>query len=297
MTSSLFSDAIIPQSILLQDISGYSIGPVFVDVVLKNVIPTEDRSKILILDSELRSTGLNWINVLYSHNKDEDYLCAVRSLWRDVKQWNNDGSLVSDAQHLEKLLKDVENYAADDSKTIVYVNLTSLLINFSFAKISRLLVAISNTFNVRLSVFHIHGDCHEPEVVQGLRKLVDASLEVIRPNFDGRNSAKVHLKCYKTKGRNSYVHRYFHVDSTFQFIDVTSEGFYATAKTVSSVDDASPAGLESTFNLSLSMAEREARTKVDMPFWRPEQRGGKVFYVADTLDDCDEEDPDDELNI
>ena len=40
-------------------------------------------------------------------------------------------------EHLEKLLKDVENYAADDSKTIVYVNLTSLLFSFSVAKISR----------------------------------------------------------------------------------------------------------------------------------------------------------------
>ena len=53
------------------------------------------------------------------------------------------------------MLKDVENYAADDSKTIVFVNLTSLLLSFSLAKISRLLVAVTNTFNVRLSVFQV----------------------------------------------------------------------------------------------------------------------------------------------
>lgn len=72
-------------------------------------------------------------------------------------------------------------------------------------------------------------------------------------------------------------------------------------KTVVSEVGESDGALESTFNLGLSLAEKEARNKVQMPFWRPEQRGGggggKVFYVADQVDDCDEEDPDDELNI
>ena len=64
-------------------------------------------------------------------------------------------------------------------------------------------------------------------------------------------------------------------------------------------DSADAAALESTFNLGLSLAEKEAKNKVQMPFWRPEQKGGggKVFYVADQVDDCDEEDPDDELAL
>jgi len=226
MSSRLFEEALNPQSILLTDVSGYSVGPVFVDKVLRSAVPTEDRSKILILETELRANQLNWIPVLYAHNKDEDYLCAVRSLWRDVKAWNEDGSAVSDSQHLEKLLKDVENYAADDSKTIVYVNLTSLLFSFSVAKISRLLVAVTNTFNVRLSVFQIHADCHPPATVDGLKKLVDASLEISKPNYDGQNGAKVHLTSYKTKGRNSYVHKYYRVDSNFHFLPLTSESYW-----------------------------------------------------------------------
>ena len=73
-------------------------------------------------------------------------------------------------------------------------------------------------------------------------------------------------------------------------------------KTVVSEACDSDAALESTFNLGLSLAEKEAKNKVQMPFWRPEQRGGtsgggKVYYIADQVDDCDEEDPDDELNI
>jgi len=309
MSSGLFSEALTPQSILLADVSGYSVGPVFVDKVLRSAVPTEDRSKILILETELRASNLNWIPVLYAHNKDEDYLCAVRSLWRDVKAWNEDGSAVSDSQHLEKLLKDVENYAADDSKTIVFVNLTSLLLSFSLAKISRLLVAVTNTFNVRLSVFQVHSDCHPPATVDGLKKLVDASVEVSKPNYDGQNGAKVHLTAYKTKGRNSYVHKYYRIDSHFQFLPLTSEAYWGREKAVNPktvVSDAADeaAALESTFSLGLSLAEKEAKNKVQMPFWRQEQRskassggGGKVFYVADQVDDCDEEDPDDEVNI
>ena len=73
-------------------------------------------------------------------------------------------------------------------------------------------------------------------------------------------------------------------------------------KTVVSEACDSDAALESTFSLGLSLAEKEAKSKVQMPFWRPEQRsgsggGGKVHYIADQVDDCDEEDPDDELNI
>ena len=71
------------------------------------------------------------------------------------------------------------------------------------------------------------------------------------------------------------------------------------------------ANLETTFNLGLKLSERRAKTQVELPFWRPEQKsrhaegstmrlesgGGEIIYVADETDDCDEEDPDDELNI
>ena len=43
MSSGLFSEALTPQSILVTDVSGYSVGPVFVDKVLRSAVPTEDR--------------------------------------------------------------------------------------------------------------------------------------------------------------------------------------------------------------------------------------------------------------
>ena len=69
--------------------------------------------------------------------------------------------------------------------------------------------------------------------------------------------------------------------------------------------------LETTFNLGLKLSEKKAKTEVELPFWRPEQKvnqmksqsqkggssGGEIIYIADEIDDCDEEDPDDELNI
>ena len=66
------------------------------------------------------------------------------------------------------------------------------------------------------------------------------------------------------------------------------------------------ANLETTFNLGLKLSEKKAKQQVELPFWRPEQKsrnspqkgsGGEIIYIADEIDDCDEEDPDDELNI
>ena len=72
------------------------------------------------------------------------------------------------------------------------------------------------------------------------------------------------------------------------------------------VQESEDVKLETTFNLGLKLSEKKAKTEVELPFWRPEQKsrnspqkgsGGEIIYIADEIDDCDEEDPDDELNI
>lgn len=81
--------------------------------------------------------------------------------------------------------------------------------------------------------------------------------------------------------------------------------------TTSNTEVPEDVNLETTFNLGLKLSERQAKTQVELPFWRPEQKSnstdnpnaksekgtGEIIYVADEIDDCDEEDPDDELNI
>ena len=81
-----------------------------------------------------------------------------------------------------------------------------------------------------------------------------------------------------------------------------------------------------TFSLGLSEKEKEARNRVVMPFWKPEQKAaaaakkekqeeeeeedvvrinskaasanqGKIYYEPDEADDWDEEDPDDDLDF
>ena len=73
-------------------------------------------------------------------------------------------------------------------------------------------------------------------------------------------------------------------------------------------DESEDIKLETTFNLGLKLSEKKAKTEVELPFWRPEQKvnqmksqsqkggssGGEIIYIADEIDDCDEEDPDDE---
>ena len=166
-------------------------------------------------------------------------------------------------------------------------------------------VNIGNITNVRLAVFGVHGDCHEESIRNGLKKLSDGVLTLTEPNFDGKGSAKCQITTYKTRGKNSQVVQYYHINSSLEFKHVEK------TSTISIAEDTEDPNLETTFNIGLKVSERRAKTQVELPFWRPEQKAklsevskmtsergsGEIIYVADETDDCDEEDPDDELNI
>ena len=168
-----------------------------------------------------------------------------------------------------------------------------------------LLVAIDNIPNLRLAIYGIHGDCHDNEVCSELKKLSDAVLTLTQPNFDGRGSAKCQVTTYKTKGKNSTIISNFHITSGLEFKHV-KENIQDSVQ-----QESEDVKLETTFNLGLKLSEKKAKTEVELPFWRPEQKtnsfrntnqiggnsGGEIIYIADEIDDCDEEDPDDELNI
>ena len=162
-----------------------------------------------------------------------------------------------------------------------------------------ILVAIDSIQNLRLAIYCLHGDCHEVEVRSELKKLSDAVLTLTDPNFDGRGSVKCQVVTYKTKGKNSTIVSNFLINSSLEF-QLVKENIKDT------VQDSEDVKLETTFNLGLKLSEKKAKTEVELPFWRPEQKsrnspkkgnGGEIIYIADEIDDCDEEDPDDELNI
>ncbi|EDV23868.1 uncharacterized protein TRIADDRAFT_57512 [Trichoplax adhaerens] len=64
-----------------------------------------------------------------------------------------------------------------------------------------------------------------------------------------------------------------------------------------------------TFNLKLTQSEKQARSRLKLPYTYSDERkaaelsqptassGGKIFYQPDEVDDFDEEDPDDDLDI
>ena len=176
-----------------------------------------------------------------------------------------------------------------------------------FMEIISLIVAIDGITNIRLAVYTVHGDCHDENVRDSLRKLSDASLVLSQPNFDKKGSAKCQVTSFKTKGKNSRLVSNFNVTSSLEIKQVQEKSNKADIETDDEEDK-----LQTTFNLGLKISERKAKTQVQLPFWRPEQKhgdgdasigkqkggnGGEIFYVADDVDDCDEEDPDDELNI
>ncbi|RXG59409.1 Elongator complex protein 5 [Armadillidium vulgare] len=61
--------------------------------------------------------------------------------------------------------------------------------------------------------------------------------------------------------------------------------------------DTSVLEMETTFNLSLSDAQKEARKKVVLPHTRIQSNGGHISYIPDESDDWDDEDPDADLDL
>uniref|UniRef100_A0A0B7B186 Elongator complex protein 5 n=1 Tax=Arion vulgaris TaxID=1028688 RepID=A0A0B7B186_9EUPU len=59
---------------------------------------------------------------------------------------------------------------------------------------------------------------------------------------------------------------------------------------------------ELPFSLSLTDSEKDERSKVKLPYLKDqtgdtELSSGQIFYQPDSVDDFDDEDPDDDLNI
>lgn len=288
------------RSVIVEDVCAFSVSSLLTKTVL-NGINVDEESKILILSSELNPTTplttSGW-NSLLNRNVTE-----YQNLQREDLNNDTEFSLL---ENFYKRLEIFSNKYPTD-KVVLITNLTSLLLTHSPSRVSRLLVAIDNIPNLRLAFYGIHGDCHEESIRNGLRKLCDAVLVITEPNYDGKGSAKCQLTTFKTKGKNSRLVSYYHISSSLEFVRVQK------ATTINTEKENEDETLETTFNLGLKVSERKAKTQVQLPFWRPEQKsghtqqtrmqsgrgvgGGEIMYIADETDDCDEEDPDDEINI
>ncbi|BFZ00509.1 hypothetical protein BsWGS_03548 [Bradybaena similaris] len=91
---------------------------------------------------------------------------------------------------------------------------------------------------------------------------------------------------------------YFCIDDSFHISNFGSTASHDSLSQHIPQDDLTT---KLPFNLSLTDAEKDARSKVKLPYLKDggdsEPSSGRIFYQPDEVDDFDEEDPDDDLNI
>ena len=131
MSSVLFHAPSIIRSVIVEDISGFSVSALLTKSVLDNVLVNHD-SRILILGTEL-------------HPKFPSTTSAWNSLLdREVTEYQNvisEQNINDENAYLNSFFKRIQNFCDTYKSTdiVLVTNLTSLLLTTSPSKVSRLL--------------------------------------------------------------------------------------------------------------------------------------------------------------
>lgn len=141
----------------------------------------------------------------------------------------------------------------------------------------------------------IHSNCHPSQDVQTLKNYVDLWIKINTLTFKQTTVLKLHPKGKIEKAD------YDIVIEKGKIVKATKSTKVGDAKEGQTEVTSNAENPTSSFNLSLSEKEKEDRSKVELPFWKKEQKtggsSGKIEYIPDENDDWDDEDPDDDLDI
>ncbi len=146
----------------------------------------------------------------------------------------------------------------------------------------------------------VHADCYSQSDVEVIGSLADVRVKVSSKNFDATELIK--------SSRNGKVTRSLvdiELDSSLSKIvkcSTTTRGSDKKKESVEVADENKASAVPiSSFKLDLTEQEQQARSQVELPFWKQSKtastKESTIEYIAEEEDDLDEEDPDDDLNF
>lgn len=278
------------------------------------------RNRIIEKVIEKAATADKAVIVIQTENKKFGPDCKGAS----VVNLGGDG----DDAGLKSALADALSKTKSSATTVVFHSLSTMLLRNSAVDLARILNdCMGNPCVERVIAAH-EGD----ERLQGVQHLFQTIVSV-----SGLPGSAVRLRCL-VKHRPSAGKP----STKCAVLELAAKGGITVVEDkVANVADADPMKVRSfgaggsadekenmnkltTFNLELSEREKEARNKVDMPFWKPEQKAtaaaareeaggdedavrinsksgdatrGMIYYEPDDGDDWDDEDPDDDLDF
>ncbi|XP_013391082.1 elongator complex protein 5 isoform X1 [Lingula anatina] len=153
----------------------------------------------------------------------------------------------------------------------------------------------------------LHEDLHD-EPTSRLVEMVFSTVVTVLPPDRTNCYAVCDILHKKQSGKIMKSKERFSISQNFDIQDVEAVIMLTKRKPEDALDTQADPAANLTFNLSLTDAEKEARSQLKLPYMHDDetkhgilQKGtavhSKIFYQPDEADDFDEEDPDDDLDI
>ncbi|CAG5136616.1 unnamed protein product [Candidula unifasciata] len=271
----------------------------------------EKTSLILVTDNALcpgRHLLLNWIDhlgtrcdklILVCFERHPDFFKNWLPLDVQKKMTLIDGRKTADIGRTNvDLMADVTSEVSRTGGSVgVVIDSVSMLLLVKSTPITcSFLHNIAAGSQVTQVVALLHRDVHDQNTCRLLEHVAPTVVEMA--STGGAQYTCCIRHCRPT-GKVLKSREYFYTDDSFHiynFGSATSQDGSSQHKPQDDLTSKLP------FNLSLTDAEKDARSKVKLPYLKDgsgdsEASSGRIFYQPDDVDDFDEEDPDDDLDI
>lgn len=231
----------------------------------------------------------------------------IYKAYKDLLNWDGNDD-VNVSVDIVKYIKEKNSFHGNKKIAIVIDSISQLILYRSASYTCQVIHRLANTqclgCEVEQVVCLLHHDLHDDSSCS----LIDHTAStVIR--LKSSKSEKYNHCCEilhkKISGKITEINENFNISENFEVKDIVEVSKVISLPTGDDAQVDPAANL--TFNLTLTDKEKEARSKVVLPYTYDKQRQeatlnksvgeGKIFYQPDEIDDFDEEDPDDDLDI
>nr|CAD7446796.1 unnamed protein product [Timema bartmani] len=273
-------------------------GQVLLSAFIQRIVDTENNVHILCYENPIaivksRIYGPN-IHKIQFHDAFYDHKGWFKAGDKEAKETETRNDLLTILQNVKS--------SSTSGNVVIIDSLSPLILNTGFYESYRQLHMLLNSAQsfFGLTVSRLVCLVHEevlPNASSSLLQLHHLATTLLKVSPPVRDNPIVHITHVKPGGKVFSQREWYMVsgDNSVTSGELTS----ADLIVVSRPSESLPEDL-TTFKLGLGKEEKQARSRLVLPYLRVDSggdAGGKVFYEPDAADDWDEEDPDDDLDV
>nr|CAD7405387.1 unnamed protein product [Timema poppensis] len=273
-------------------------GQVLLSAFIQRIVDTENNVHILCYENPIaivksRIYGTN-IHKIQFHDAFYDHKGWFKAGDKEAKETETRNDLLTILQNVKS--------SSTSGNVVIIDSLSPLILNMGFCESYRQLHMLLNSAQsfFGLTVSRLVSLVHEdvlPNASCSLPQLHHMATTLLKVSPPVRANPIVHITHVKPGGKVLSQREWYTVsgDNSVTSGELTSADLMAVSRPSESL----PEDL-TTFKLGLGEEEKQARSRLVLPYLRVDSGGdvgSKVFYEPDAADDWDEEDPDDDLDV